>query len=190
MSDSSDQKHDTGPGMTDPGEGLRPQGIGPERLWAPWRIAYFTEPQPGECIFCTLPLEQEDRQTLILARFEGCYVIMNRYPYSNGHVMVVPYEHLGHVCSMEAGLRSEVLEVAGTCTRVLEEALSAQGFNLGFNLGRAAGAGILDHVHLHVVPRWVGDTNFMPVLSDTKVLSEGLEDTYDRLLPVFKKHIT
>jgi ATP adenylyltransferase len=114
---------------------------------------------------------------------------MNRYPYSNGHLMVVPYEHLGDVGSMPTDLRSELLEVGGICTTVLEEALNAQGFNLGFNLGRAAGAGILDHVHLHVVPRWIGDTNFMPVLSDTKVLSEGLEDTYDRLYPVFKKHI-
>ena len=168
--------------------GTRAKGTGPERLWAPWRIAYFTEPQPDECIFCTIPADNEvtESATLILARLEHTYVIMNRYPYNNGHVMVVPFEHTSDVDALSDEVRAELLEVAGLCTRVLREGLEAQGFNIGFNLGRAAGAGILDHLHLHVVPRWHGDTNYLPVLGDTKVLSESLEGTYRRLRPIFE----
>jgi ATP adenylyltransferase len=168
--------------------GARVKGTGPERLWAPWRIAYFTEPQPDECIFCSIPADKqaEDPELLILARFERTYVIMNRYPYNNGHLMVVPFEHTSDVDSLSDEVRAELLEVAGFCTRVLKDGLNAQGFNIGFNLGRAAGAGILDHLHLHVVPRWHGDTNYLPVLGDTKVLSESLEGTYQRLRPIFE----
>lgn len=174
-------------GSADPDRESRPRGVGPERLWAPWRIAYFTEPQPDECIFCTLPEGDgaSDPQRLILARLEHCYVIMNKYPYSNGHLMVVPFDHIPDLPGMDTAVRAELLEVAGLCTRALEEGLRAQGFNIGFNLGTAAGAGIVGHLHLHVVPRWHGDTNYMPVLADTKVLSEALQGTYDRLRPIF-----
>jgi len=116
--------------------------------------------------------------------------MMNRYPYNTGHLMVVPYSHEARMQDLDRGTLSEVLEVAGLCVDVLEEALEAQGFNIGFNLGRAAGAGIIDHIHLHVVPRWVGDTNFMPVLGDTKVMSEYLDSTYQRLRPVFDRIVT
>lgn len=172
----------------DPGA-QRLRGQGPERLWAPWRIAYFTEPQPEECIFCTLPAEgpEADARNLILGRFEHCFVILNRYPYNNGHLMVVPYRHTPSILELEPEERDQLLEVAGVCTRALEEGLDAQGFNIGFNLGRAAGAGIAGHIHLHVVPRWRGDTNFMPVLGDVKVLSESLEDTWERLRPAFER---
>jgi ATP adenylyltransferase len=174
-----------GESMSQTGE--RPPG--PERLWAPWRIAYFTEPQPEGCIFCQLPAAggQPDRESLILARFERVFVIMNKYPYNNGHLMVVPYQHAGRLEELKPPTLGELLAVGGICTQVLAEALGAQGFNLGFNLGRAAGAGITDHLHLHVVPRWNGDTNFMPVLGDTKVLSEALEATWGRLKPVFDR---
>jgi ATP adenylyltransferase len=170
-------------------EGMdRPVGAGPERLWAPWRMAYFTEPQPEGCIFCLLPADTgaPGEETLILARYDHCFVIMNRYPYNNGHLMVVPFRHTADVLELEPAERAELLRVAGECTKKLAEALDAQGFNIGFNLGRAAGAGITDHIHLHVVPRWSGDTNFMPVLGDTKVLSESLEDTYRRLVSYFE----
>ena len=162
---------------------------GPDRLWAPWRIAYFTEPPPEGCIFCLLPAPggPPDKESLILARFERVYVIMNKYPYNNGHLMVVPYRHAGRLEESDPATLGELLAVGGLCTRVQAEALGAQGFNLGFNLGRAAGAGIIDHLHLHVVPRWPGDTNFMPVLGDTKVLSEALEATWERLKPVFDR---
>jgi len=167
----------------------RPRGTGPDRLWAPWRIAYFTEPQPDECIFCTIPAldEAADRETHIVARYDRCYVIMNKYPYSNGHLMVVPYDHAPDMSGLDEATRAEILKVAGDCATVLGEELQAHGFNIGFNLGTAAGAGIIDHIHLHVVPRWHGDTNYMPVLADTKVLSESLEGTYDRLRPAFDK---
>jgi ATP adenylyltransferase len=172
-----------------PEEQTRPSGTGPDRLWAPWRIAYFTEPQPDECIFCVLPAqgEEADLQARIVARYDRCYVIMNKYPYSNGHLMVVPYDHVPDVPGLDVVTRAELLKVAGDCTIVLGEELQAHGFNIGFNLGTAAGAGIIDHVHLHVVPRWHGDTNYMPVLADTKVLSESLAGTYERLRPAFDK---
>lgn len=164
---------------------------GPSRLWAPWRIAYFTQPQPDECIFCTIPADSEtpESETFILARFEHTFVIMNCYPYNTGHLMVVPHVHEARLQDLDDETRAEMLEIAGLCMEVIEEALSAQGFNIGFNLGRAAGAGIIDHLHLHVVPRWIGDTNFMPVLGDTKVLSEDLEGAYKRLKPVFDRVI-
>ncbi len=186
----SEQKRDEQPaGDAVPEEQVRPKGAGPERLWAPWRIAYFTEPKQDECIFCSLPAlgADSDAETRIVARYPLCYVILNKYPYSNGHLMVVPYEHLPDVRGLEDAVRAELLKVAADCTAVLEEELQAHGFNIGFNLGTAAGAGIIDHIHLHVVPRWHGDTNYMPVLADTKVLSESLQGTYDRLRPAFDK---
>ncbi len=171
------------------GHDTRPAGTGPERLWAPWRFAYITAPEPEECVLCTIPAETErsERERLILARYEHTYVLMNLYPYNTGHLMVVPHVHAARLQDFAGAVLAELMRVAGICTDALTEALSAQGFNLGFNLGRAAGAGIIDHLHLHVVPRWVGDTNFMPVLGDTKVLSEDLDATYARLRPVFDR---
>lgn len=164
-------------------------GAGPERLWAPWRIAYFTEPQPEECVFCTIPADDDipESQALILARFDHTYVILNCYPYNTGHLMVVPYSHQARLQDLTEEILTEMMNVSGLCVEVLEETINAQGFNIGFNLGRAAGAGIIDHIHLHVVPRWGGDTNFMPVLGDTRVLPELLEDTYERLRPAFDR---
>ncbi len=169
--------------------GTRPVGVGPERLWAPWRYAYISAPEPEECVLCTIPGDtgRTDEEKLIVARFELTYVLMNLYPYNTGHLMVVPYDHQAQIGDLDDVALAEIMRVAGICTEILGEALRAQGFNLGFNLGRAAGAGIVDHLHLHVVPRWVGDTNFMPVLGDTKVLSEDLTATYARLRPVFDR---
>ena len=167
----------------------RPVGAGADRIWAPWRIVYFTEPRPEECVFCTLPAEPEmtEEETLILARLEHTYVVMNKYPYNAGHLMVVPYEHTDDLDQLGAEVHCEMFRAAALCQEVVREALRAQGFNIGLNLGKAAGAGILEHLHLHVVPRWVGDTNFMPVIMDTKVLSEDLVGTYRRLRPGFDR---
>jgi len=167
----------------------RPVGAGPDRIWAPWRIVYFTEPRPDACVFCTLPAEEEltEEDTLILARFEHTYVVMNKYPYNAGHLMVVPFQHTDDLDQLSADVHCEMFRAAAVCQAVIREALNAQGFNIGLNLGKAAGAGILEHLHLHVVPRWMGDTNFMPVIMDTKVLSEDLVGTYRRLRPGFDR---
>jgi len=170
----------------------RPVGAGPDRLWAPWRIAYFTEPRPDECVFCTLPADVESppEETLILARFDTTYVVMNKYPYNAGHLMVIPYQHTDNICELDPAIHAELFRVAAICMDVIREAINAQGFNIGLNLGKAAGAGILEHLHLHVVPRWIGDTNFMPVIMDTKVLSEDLAGTWKRLRPGFDRRTT
>ena len=192
--------HEDRDGLTDRGMDLeqehvyrdRPVGAGPDRLWAPWRIVYFTEPRPDECVFCTLPAETEmtDEETLILARFEHTYVVMNKYPYNAGHLMVVPYQHTDDLRELSPDVHCEMFRVAAICQDVIREAINAQGFNIGLNLGKAAGAGILEHLHLHVVPRWIGDTNFMPVIMDTKVLSEDLVGTFRRLRPGFDRRTT
>jgi len=156
-------------------------------IWAPWRMAYIGGPKPCTgCILCALPCEQDDRAHLILYRGQTAYVMMNRYPYNNGHLLVVPYRHAADLTAFSGEESLELLRVTGRVTALLREAFGAEGFNVGFNIGRAAGAGIADHVHLHVVPRWVGDTNFMPVLADTRVMPEYLNATYDKLLPCFR----
>jgi ATP adenylyltransferase len=157
-----------------------------ERLWTPWRMAYIKgEERHAGCIFCDLPASgpERDPENLILARGERAFVIMNKFPYNTGHVMIAPYRHIG---GWEELTREELLEVgewSQRSVRALREALRPEGFNLGVNQGVIAGAGIADHVHLHVVPRWGGDTNFMTTVGGAKVLPEALEDTYARLRP-------
>jgi ATP adenylyltransferase len=147
-----------------------------ERLWAPWRMEYVTGgvDQLG-CIFCIKPQAGDDG--LIVHRGERAFVLMNRFPYSNGHLMVAPYRHVATPGALDAGERAEVWELLDRAIAVLTEVMAPHGFNAGLNLGRVAGAGIEDHVHLHVVPRWNGDTNFMPVLADVKVMPEHLQRT-------------
>jgi ATP adenylyltransferase len=147
------------------------------RLWAPWRLEYIqsADEQPG-CVFCRA-VEADDETGLVVNRGRGAVVVLNKYPYASGHLMVAPLRHVGELPALSD---EEVLEVHRQATAALEalaEAMSPQGFNLGWNLGRVAGAGVLDHVHLHVVPRWAGDTNFMPVLADVKVMPQALEET-------------
>jgi ATP adenylyltransferase len=157
-----------------------------ERLWAPWRITYLTgEEKIDGCLFCVKFNEIDDEENLILYRGETCYVIMNRYPYTNGHLMVVPVRHVGEVSELTVEEEVEILSLAGRCTRTMKMLMHADGFNIGMNLGRVAGAGVADHLHLHIVPRWNGDTNFMPVLGETRVISEGLRETYNKLKGVF-----
>lgn len=137
------------------------------------------------CIFCDLPAEGDDERTLILVRGELAFVILNSFPYNPGHLMVAPFRHVGHFGVLEPAEFAEIDALIARSIAALEDEMQPQGYNLGMNLGRVAGAGIPDHVHWHVVPRWNGDTNFMPVVGQTRVLPELLEETYGRLRPRF-----
>lgn len=153
-----------------------------ERLWAPWRMPYITgEHRVGGCVFCTILSEQRDEEHRILLRGQTCFVIMNLFPYTGGHLMVVPVRHVADISDLEPPEQVELLQLAGRCTTAIRSRMKAEGFNLGINIGKTAGAGVLDHLHLHIVPRWNGDTNFMPVLGETRVISEALDDTYSKL---------
>lgn len=157
-----------------------------EHLWAPWRMEYLTGEQKVDgCLFCVKFGEARDEENLILCRGETCFVIMNRYPYNNGHLMVVPIRHIGEISGLATVEQVELLALAGHCTMVMTTVMHAEGFNIGMNLGKVAGAGVADHLHLHIVPRWKGDTNFMPVLVETRVISEALSETYKKLKKVF-----
>ncbi len=156
-----------------------------EKLWAPWRMEYILQEKPGGCIFCDKPRQDRDRDNLILHRGADCFVIMNFYPYNNGHLMVVPYRHTADLAALTAAEQSEMMALLGRCTTILTQQLKPHGFNIGMNLGRTAGAGIDDHLHFHIVPRWNGDTNFMPITGHTKVLSQGLQESWDQLKPRF-----
>jgi ATP adenylyltransferase len=150
-------------------------------------MAYIGSTRADGCLFCDKPREGSDRTNLILCRGPLTYVVMNLYPYANGHLMIVPYRHCADMGQLSPEESLEIMQAAQRCIHVLQHAFRAEGFNIGFNLGKAAGAGITEHVHLHVVPRWVGDTNFMPVLADTKVMPEYLEVGYDKLYPFFQE---
>ncbi len=150
-------------------------------LWAPWRIEYIRSPKHDGCIFCDFPKEDRDRERLILYRGEHSFIIMNNYPYNPGHVMIAPYRHVGKWEDLTDDELLEIMELSQLMIKALKKAMNPHGFNMGVNLGRVAGAGIDDHVHLHIVPRWNGDTNFMPVIADTKVIPESLEEAYDEL---------
>jgi ATP adenylyltransferase len=152
-------------------------------------MAYITAEHSGAlesgCVFCDLAASGDDAGSYILARGREAFVIMNRYPYNNGHLMIVPYQHVDSLRLVPATALAEMMELVRRSQEVLGEAMRPHGFNLGLNEGRAAGAGIADHVHLHLVPRWVGDTNFMPVFGDVRVMPQHLDETYALLLPGF-----
>ncbi len=154
-----------------------------KHLWAPWRLAYIKRdaPAPGECIFCALPREGRDREHLILYQRPLVFAMLNAYPYNSGHLMVIPYRHLEDPTDLTDAEVLALHHVTAAAMRALTDTYHPEGFNVGLNIGRAAGAGILGHLHVHVVPRWVGDTNFMPILGEVKVLPEDLTATYDRV---------
>ena len=152
-----------------------------ENLWAPWRLDYILSEKKGGCIFCEKVQEDQDRDNLILYRGKCHFVIMNAYPYNNGHMMVVPYRHTSSISGWSDEEMCEFFELADVAVKILKNTMNPDGFNIGINMGECAGAGIADHVHLHVVPRWSGDTNFMPVLGETRVIPEHIMDTYDKL---------
>lgn len=164
---------------------IKVQGI--KKHWAPWRMDFILGPKEKGCIFCKLPRQKEDRKNLILYRGRHNFIILNKYPYNNGHMMVVPYRHVRDLNKLSRSEHGEMLSLCGIVTKALEKSMKPQGHNLGMNLGAAGGAGIRDHLHMHIVPRWFGDTNYMPILADTKVLVEHLDDSYVRLFPVIKK---
>jgi ATP adenylyltransferase len=166
-----------------------PYTLGVERLWTPWRREFIEgiDKRAGECFLCTVPSEHDDRGNLLLFRGERVFVVLNRYPYNSGHLMVAPYAHTGDLPTLESPTADELMHVTQESVDVLQRGYRPDGFNIGMNLGRVAGAGLPDHLHVHVVPRWGGDTNFMPVVAETKVLPESLDQTYDRLEPLFKR---
>jgi ATP adenylyltransferase len=147
-----------------------------ERLWAPWRMTYIGGPREQGCVFCT-KAAQSDEDALIVHRGERCYALLNLYPYGSGHLMIVPYRHVAAPGDLRADERAELWELLAQGLDTTARALGAQGHNAGFNLGAAAGAGIADHLHLHVVPRWNGDVNFMPALADVRVMPQALSET-------------
>ena len=145
-------------------------------------MTYIQNPHKAEnCVFCHAPELPDGDENLIVARGQFCYVILNRYPYTTGHLMVVPFEHLEKLEDHSPETRAEMIELTTRCVQVLERVYHAQGFNIGANLGAAAGAGIPKHLHFHVVPRWQGDTNYMASIGNTRILPEALEDTYRRV---------
>jgi ATP adenylyltransferase len=158
------------------------------QLWAPWRMAYIAgiDRKDEGCIFCTKPKETSDRENLVLFRGKHCFVIMNLFPYNNGHLMVVPYTHCSDICLIDKKTSGELWDLVCLSRKALAGAFHPDAFNVGINIGRIAGAGIDTHLHAHIVPRWNGDTNFMPVLGDVKVISQALHETYDALLPYFR----
>ncbi len=145
------------------------------RIWAPWRLAYVKDASKDneeECIFCAKPAADDDEANLIVHRGESCFVILNLFPYTNGHLMIAPYEHIGDLQEIPAETLAEMMALAQRAMGRLEEIYSPHGYNVGFNQGRVAGAGVEHHIHMHVVPRWAGDNNFMPVIADTKVMPQ------------------
>lgn len=152
-----------------------------ERLWAPWRLDYIRGPKPDECIFCSKPEAGDDRANLVVARRERCFVMLNAYPYNNGHLMVSPYAHLPSIEDLDDDTALELMRLTQRSIAAIRDAYVPEGFNVGINQGKIAGAGVEDHVHLHVVPRWGADTNFMPVIGGTRVLPQSLDDSWTEL---------
>tara|TARA_B100000029_G_C17086078_1_gene782371 strand:- start:110 stop:598 length:489 start_codon:yes stop_codon:yes gene_type:complete len=157
-----------------------------KRIWAPWRIEYIRKKDEKGCIFCDKP-KMNDRNELILLRGESVFTLMNLYPYTNGHLLVSPFRHIDSFRQLEQAEKYEILEQIDKSVDVLTEVMNPDGFNVGTNIGSSAGAGIEDHIHFHVVPRWNGDTNFMPVLGHTKVMVEGLEESWSEMKPYFER---
>lgn len=158
-----------------------------ERLWSPWRLRYVTGADHATgCVFCQA-LDEAGDSPLLVHRGRLAFVILNLYPYNNGHLMVVPNRHVGALAAATAGELAELIELTRRAEIALGEAYAPHGLNVGINLGKAAGAGVLDHLHIHLVPRWNGDTNFMSVVGDVRVLPEELEQTAERLRPIFAR---
>jgi ATP adenylyltransferase len=158
-----------------------------KHLWTPWRKKYMQGPKvQNGCIFCCA-LEQEDSQSLIVHHGKTAYVILNRYPYTNGHLMIVPNDHQSSLDDLPPETRAEMMELLSKAISVLRKVYNPQGFNLGGNIGEAAGAGVADHVHFHVLPRWLGDTNFMTAIGETRVLPETLDETLQKMTASWKE---
>lgn len=150
-------------------------------IWSPWRMNYIEREKNTACVFCTALNQEDGSKNLVLLRAKYSFIILNRFPYTTGHLMVVPFNHQPSLELLDASTRAEMMELITQATLSLSKLYQPDGFNIGINIGAAAGAGVADHIHMHVVPRWVGDANFMTTLGGTRVLPEMLEDTYRRL---------
>jgi len=163
-----------------------------DKLWSPWRSKYIESFKPGAvkdegCLFCRVKDEINDDKNFIIHRAEKSYIIMNLFPYNSGHLMIVPYVHASTFEELDEDTCLECMKNIKLCCNILNDAIQPHGFNIGANIGRVAGAGIEDHVHFHIVPRWSGDSNFMPIINDVKVISEAMEDTYRKLKASLEK---
>lgn len=161
-------------------------------LWTPWRLRYILGEKPPGCLLCIKKQEpvEKDRENHILYRGQACFIMLNLYPYTNGHLMIAPYVHEGKIERLDDKSLYEMMALTRASVAALRKALSPAGFNIGMNLGKVAGAGIADHLHMHVVPRWQGDVNFMSVFAETRLIPETLNTTYDQLLPILAKEIS
>jgi ATP adenylyltransferase len=161
-----------------------------DSLWAPWRIGYIKgidKPKEEGCFLCNAGKSDELKKNLVLAKEDNAFVIMNRFPYNPGHLMVVCNEHVGYIDEVAEGVEVEMWRLMVICKKALGKVMNAHGYNIGINQGRCAGAGVTDHLHIHVVPRWDGDNNFMSVTSDTRILSQALDELYDDLIVEINK---
>ena len=158
-----------------------------ERLWTPWRNEYVVSDKTEGCFLCSKPDQQSDEANFILFRSSLVYALLNTFPYNTAHLMVSPYSHTADLAGLDFEISSEMWSLVQRCTGILQDEYHPDGFNIGLNLGQAGGAGVVDHLHVHIVPRWLGDTNFMPVVGEAKVLPETLEQTYHRLISHFSK---
>ena len=154
-------------------------------LWSPWRMSYIESTKKGENIFTEKANSSNDRENLVLYRGKYSFILMNLYPYNNGHLMIAPYKVYNDLTDLDSDTFQEITKLTQVSISILKNKLNHQGINFGLNMGEAAGAGIKDHLHFHVVPRWVGDSNFMPIVGHTNVVMQGLYDTYDLLKPEF-----
>jgi len=158
-----------------------------DHLWTPWRYAYVsTADKVSGCIFCELPKLGDDAQARIVYRAQHCYMVLNAFPYTPGHVMIVPFEHLDELQKLPSAVAHEVIDLAQRMERALRQLYSPDGVNMGLNIGKAAGAGVAGHVHMHVLPRWLGDSSFVTVIGETRILPEALEVSYARIREALK----
>jgi len=157
-----------------------------KQLWAPWRIEYVLSKKDDECVFCKMQNEDRDRENSILYRGKKNFVVLNIYPYNNGHLMVIPYRHTSELTGITGEEMDENGRLVQKSVEILQSRFNPHGFNIGMNVGSPAGAGIDEHIHMHVVPRWSGDTNFMPVVGEVRVLPQHIRETYDLLIESFK----
>lgn len=158
-----------------------------KQLWAPWRIDYILGPKPDECVFCVPDSEDEDEERLILYRGRKCFVVMNKFPYNNGHIMICPYRHVMNLEDLDAAESSEMMELLQKCAPILKSHFNCEGINIGLNQGQAAGAGIREHLHFHMVPRWNGDSSFIAVMDEVRTIPQHLHESWKSLRPLFER---